>query len=49
VTLIVGGASSGYCPTGIVGMAVAPARMMTREQTDARIGRRMKVSTIELS
>src|SRR5688572_1989235 len=29
----------------MVGMATAPARMRTSEQTDARIGRRMKVST----
>ena len=40
-----GGASVGYCATGIVGIATAPARMRTSEQTDARIGRRMKVST----
>ena len=43
--MTVGGASSGYCAIGIVGIASAPARMMTSEQTVARIGRRMKVST----
>ena len=46
VTVTCGGASAGYCATGMVGMATAPARMRTSEQTDARIGRRMKVSTI---
>ncbi len=45
LTLTCGGASSGYCATGIVGIAIAPARMRTSEQTEARIGRRMKVST----
>jgi hypothetical protein len=40
-----GGASSGYCDTAIVGMEMAPARMMTSEQTDARMGRLMKVLT----
>src|SRR5947208_269072 len=30
---------------GSVGIAIAPARMITSEQTLARIGRRMKVST----
>ena len=40
-----GGASGGYCATGIVGIAISPARMMTSEQTDARMGRRMNVST----
>src|SRR5690349_10139026 len=45
VTLICGGARLGYCATGIVGMASSPARMSTSEQTEARIGRRMKTST----
>ena len=40
-----GGASSGNCAIGSVGIAMAPARMITSEQTLARIGRRMKVST----
>jgi hypothetical protein len=39
VTITCGGARSGYCATGIVGMATTPARMITSEQTDARIGR----------
>src|SRR6185437_6574018 len=42
---MLGGASGGYCAIGIVGIAMSPARMMTSEQTDARIGRRMKVLT----
>src|ERR1700730_1533008 len=40
-----GGARSGYCAIGSVGMAITPARMITSEQTLARIGRLMKVST----
>src|SRR5262245_21772732 len=40
-----GGASSGYCAIGSVGMASRPARMMTSEQTEERMGRLMKVST----
>jgi hypothetical protein len=45
LTLTVGGASSGNCAIGSVGMETAPARMMTSEHTLARIGRRMNVST----
>ena len=41
-----GGASAGYWATGMVGMATAPARIRTSEQTEARMGRRMNVSTI---
>ena len=44
-TLTCGGATSGYCATGMVGMASAPASTMTSETTDARTGREMKVST----
>ena len=39
ITFTCGGARSGYCATGMVGIATAPARMITSEQTDARIGR----------
>src|SRR4026207_1753721 len=45
VAAICGGASTGYCATGIDGIATTPARMMTSEHTDARIGRRMNVLT----
>ena len=45
VTDTVGGATSGYCAIGIAGIASAPASTITREQTVARMGRRMKVST----
>src|SRR5215217_4962700 len=45
VTEMLGGASGGNCATGIEGIAMRPARMMTSEQTDARIGRLMKVFT----
>src|SRR5688572_12884856 len=45
LTEICGGASAGYCATGIVGIATTPARMMTSEQTDARIGLVMNVLT----
>src|SRR5215470_2106892 len=45
VTLTVGGATCGYWAIGICGMASTPARMITSEQTVARIGRRMNVST----
>src|SRR5215218_9638219 len=45
VTDTVGGATSGYQAIGIAGMASAPARTMTSEQTVARIGRRINVST----
>src|SRR5438477_9499016 len=44
-TLTVGGATCGYCAIGICGIASTPARMITSEQTVARIGLRMKVST----
>src|SRR5215207_9197373 len=44
-TVTCGGATSGYCATGMVGIARAPARTMTNEQTVARMGRWMKVST----
>src|SRR5262249_49712213 len=45
VTVMLGGASGGNCAIGIVGIAISPARMMTSEQTEARIGRLMKVFT----
>lgn len=44
-TEMLGGASGGNCATGIVGMAITPPRMMTSEQTEARIGRLMNVLT----
>src|SRR5712691_10617295 len=46
MTCTCGGASSGNCAIGSVGMAMAPARTITSEQTLARIGRLIKVSTI---
>src|SRR5688572_19965195 len=45
VTVTWGGASSGYCAIGSVGILTAPARMITSEQTLAMIGRLIKVST----
>src|SRR5258705_13270806 len=45
VTVTVGGATCGYCAIGICGIASTPARMITSEQTVARMGLRMKVST----
>src|SRR5690606_37924851 len=42
LTLIVGGAMSGYCANGSIGMAKAPARVMKTEITIAKIGRSMK-------
>ena len=45
MTDTVGGATSGNWAIGIVGIASAPARTMTSEQTVARTGRVMKVST----
>src|SRR5262245_35848492 len=44
-TCTVSGATSGYWAIGIDGIANAPARMITSEQTVARIGRLMNVST----
>src|SRR5262245_13343986 len=44
-TVTVGGATWGYCAIGIDGIASTPARMITSEQTVARMGRLMKVST----
>src|SRR5580698_8115670 len=40
-----GGARSGNCETGRVGITAAPARMMSRAHTVAKTGRRMKKST----
>src|SRR5580704_3424108 len=40
-----GGARSGNCETGSVGITAAPARMISRAQTVAKTGRRMKKST----
>jgi hypothetical protein len=45
LTEICGGAKAGYWAIGIVGIAIAPARMMTSEHTEARIGRLTKVFT----
>src|SRR2546425_556692 len=45
MTCTCGGASSGNWAIGSVGMTMTPARMITSEQTLARIGRLMKVST----
>jgi hypothetical protein len=42
--LTCGGASSGYCAIGSVGIEAAPARMMTSDKTIDRMGRRMKMS-----
>jgi len=44
-SLTVGGASCGNCAIGSVGIAMAPARMITSEHTLARMGRLIKVST----
>src|SRR6476646_7926391 len=44
VTWTCGGASSGYCAIGSVGIDAAPARMMTSDRTIDRMGRRMKMS-----
>src|SRR5713226_4262427 len=45
VTDTCGGDTCGYFSIGIVGIDSAPARTITSEQTVARIGRLMKVST----
>src|SRR5690606_30369452 len=42
LTLMVGGAMSGYCARGSIGMAKAPTRVMKTETTIAKIGRSMK-------
>src|SRR3954469_19704092 len=42
VTTTVGGVTSGYWATGSVTRATAPARVMTMDRTDAKIGRSMK-------
>ena len=42
VMLIVGGAMAGYCATGSVAIASAPASMMTIAMTQAKTGRSMK-------
>src|SRR5207302_719810 len=41
-TSTVGGVISGYCVTGRVKTAMAPAIVMTMDSTDAKIGRLMK-------
>src|SRR5690606_27687908 len=40
--VIAGGATSGYCATGMLGMANSPASRMNRETTQAKIGRSIK-------
>jgi hypothetical protein len=45
-TVIWGGASAGNWAMGSVGMETAPARMISRAQTVAKMGRRMKNSTM---
>src|SRR5690606_5047674 len=40
--VIEGGATSGYCETGIFGMANKPASVMASATTQAKIGRSMK-------
>src|SRR6478752_2748399 len=42
VTTMVGGVTSGYWATGRVTRATAPARVMTMDRTEAKIGRSMK-------
>ena len=44
VTCTAGGASSGKRAIGSVGIAIAPARMISSEQTVERTGRLMKTS-----
>ncbi len=36
----------GYCAIGKIGIETSPSSRMTKEQTDAKIGRRRKKSTI---
>src|SRR5277367_778012 len=45
VTSTCGGAKSGNCATGSVGMQIAPASTMNNAQTVANTGRSMKKST----
>ena len=42
VMLMAGGAMAGYCATGSVAIASAPASMMTIAMTQAKTGRSMK-------
>ena len=42
VTSTVGGVISGYCASGKLKTATAPARVMTIDSTEAKIGRSMK-------
>src|SRR5579884_2620506 len=42
VTSTVGGVTSGYCATGRLRSAIAPANVMTMDSTEAKIGRSMK-------
>src|ERR1700733_14286484 len=43
-TVTCGGVICGYCSIGKLGIAIAPARMITSEHTAAKIGRLMKKS-----
>jgi hypothetical protein len=45
VTTTCGGAKSGNCAIGKVGMEIAPAKIIISAQTVANTGRRMKKST----
>src|SRR6476646_521167 len=45
VTVTCGGARFGYSEIGSVGIETAPARMISKAQTVAKMGRRMKKST----
>src|SRR5438067_1277854 len=40
--MMLGGVICGYCATGKLTTATAPARVMTSDSTEAKIGRRMK-------
>src|SRR5690606_16160294 len=42
VIVIAGGATSGYCATGMLGIANSPASRMNRATTQAKIGRSIK-------
>src|SRR5687767_3621942 len=39
---MVGGVTCGYCDSGRLNAAIAPARVMTMDRTEAKIGRSMK-------
>src|SRR5690606_4986837 len=42
VIVMAGGATSGYCATGMLGIANSPASRMNRATTQAKIGRSIK-------